>query len=572
MMQKAFIKKIHVKEYNILFFLSIAIGIVGGLGAVVFRWMIKFNKTLFFDIILPHISFYIGDYNIGVIVLPVLGGLIVGPLIYRFAREAKGHGVPEVIEAVHLKGGIMRPVVAVVKIIVSSVTIGSGGSAGREGPIAQIGAVFGSAVGRFFCKAKKNVRLMVSCGVAAGISATFNAPLGGAVFAMEIISIDVGLVSAVPILVSAVVGDVVMMAFMDSAPVFASTPYVFKSASEIPVFVVFGLVFGVLSAVWSRTFYKIERTFNGMNFPEQFKPVIGGLLIGLLGVFFLKYGIMGLGYEEINMALLGKLSIEVLIVLGAVKIIATSLTIGSGASGGIFAPSLYIGSMFGAACGLLAQHFMPGIITQPFAFALIGMGALFAGAFRAPMTALIMIPEMTSNYYLIIPMMIVSALSYYVASALTKNSMYLIKLENKGVKVARRESVLEDVMVEDVMTRDIFYVHPDTSVSDVLEMVMKKRHPGFPVVGRNKRFYGFVKVYDLRGVERNQRKDMKVKNIVKPDYPHVFPDDTVYHALNVMIRHNLGRIPVITEKKGKLHIAGIISKTDVIKAYEDLTQ
>jgi len=295
-----------------------------------------------------------------------------------------------------------------------------------------------------------------------------------------------------------------------------------------------------------------------------------GCLVGILGVFFFKYGIMGVGYEDINAAITGSLSIKILILLGIVKIFATSFTIGSGGSGGIFAPSLYIGSMFGAATGLMAQHFFPDLVFQPYAFALIGMGALFAGACRAPVTALIMIPEMTNNHYLIIPMIIVSTLSYFVSSGLTKSSMYLMKLENKGIKIREKENALEDVSVKDVMSKHLDHVGPNTKVSEILNLVLQKRHPGFPVVNSNNQFYGFIKIYDLKGIKKSEREKMEVREITNKDYPHVVPTDNVYHALNIMINHKLGRIPVLIKKNDKKYIVGIISKTDIIKAYEEL--
>ncbi|MBU0758393.1 MAG: chloride channel protein [Nanoarchaeota archaeon] len=520
---------------------------------------------------MPRISFYAGDYNLGVILLPALGGLIVGPIIYKFAREAKGHGVPEVIEAVHRKGGVIRPAVAFVKILVSSVTIGSGGSAGREGPIAQIGAVFGSMLGRIFFRTKKYVRLMVSCGVAAGVSATFNAPLGGAIFAMEVLAVGGGgLTSAIPILLSAVIGDVVTGGLTGFETAFLSPNYIFSNIGEVPIFIVVGVVFGILSQIWSKIFYKIEYFFDDLRFPEPFKPVLGGILVGTMGMFLFNYGIMGVGYEDIVAAITGRLGLQILLMLGIMKIFSTSFTVGSGGSGGIFAPSLYIGAMFGAATGLIAQYFFPAVVSQPYAFALIGMGALFAGACRAPVTALIMIPEMTGNHQLIIPMIIVSTLSYFVSSIFSKSSMYLVKLEKRGVNIKDRENVLEDIQVKEVMSKDLEYVHPDTKVSDIMELMMKKRHPGFPVVYHSKKFLGFITIYRLKGIRKKERENMLVKEIAYRDYPFVSPDDTVYHALNVMVKHNYGRIPVLVKKNRSFYIEGIISKTDVINAYEKI--
>lgn len=566
-----FIRKLYRKEHLPVFVLSIIIGIVGGLGAILFRFMISFNRSLFFDVLLPLISFKYAGYNISVFLIPVIGGLIIGPIIYKFAKETKGHGVPEVIEAVHIKGGYIRSRVAIVKILVSSITIGSGGSAGREGPIAQIGAVFGSFIGGLLFKAKKYRRLMVSCGVAAGISATFNAPLGGALFSMEIISTHRGLVNSIPILLSAVIGDVITGIFFGLAPVFNAPVYIFKSLSEIPLFFIVGILFGFLSIVWIKFFYKIEDFFEFIKFPEMLKPALGAAAVGIIGVFFFSYGIMGVGYEDINLVMLGKLSMNMIIILGVLKIIATSFTIGSGGSGGIFAPSLYIGAMFGTTTGLVMNQFFPVIVTEPYSFALIGMGALFAGACRAPLTSLVMIPEMTNNYHLLIPMMIVCSISYFITLFMTKDSMYFTKLVKRGVKIRHEENPLEDIMVRDVMSKDVKTIKPETPVSKFMNLCLKTRHPGFPVTKKGV-FLGYAKLYGARSLRSIKNKKIKVKDIMNKEYPTVTEHDNVYHALNLMTRHGLGRIIVVKEVKGKKYVKGVISKTDVIRSYEILIE
>lgn len=563
---KRFIRELYKKEHMQLFVLSIIVGIVGGLGAVLFRFMISFNRNLFFDVLLPLISFKYAGYNISVLLIPILGGLIIGPIIYRFARETKGHGVPEVIETVHKKGGYIRPRVAIVKIIVSSITIGSGGSAGREGPIAQIGAVFGSFIGRVFLKTKKHTRLMVSCGVAAGISATFNAPLGGALFSMEIISRSRTPINSIAILISAVIGNVVTGIFFGLAPVFNGPDYVFKTIRETPLFFLVGILFGLLSFVWIKFFYKIEDFFEFIKFPEMFKPALGAVAVGIIGIFFFSYGIMGVGYEDINLVMLGKLSLGMIIILGILKIIATSFTIGSGGSGGIFAPSLYIGAMFGTAAGLVMHQFFPTTVPDPYSFALIGMGALFAGACRAPLTSLVMIPEMTDNFHLLIPMIIVCSLSYFIALLTTKDSMYLTKLEKRGIKIKKQENPLEDITVKDVMSRLVKTVKPKMYASEFIDLCMKSRHPGFPVV-KNGILLGYVKLYDAKSLKTTKKK-IRVEDIMDKKCPTVTAQDNVYHALNLMTRHNLGRIIVVKEIEGKKYIKGLISHTDVIRSYE----
>lgn len=565
-----YLKRFWSKENNVVFVISIVIGIIGGLGAILFRWMIHVNQGVFFNHLLPFVSFYVGGYNLGIVLMPALGGLIVGPIIYKYAREAKGHGVPQVIEAVHIKNGLIRPIVAFVLIIVSSITIGSGGSAGQEGPIAQIGAVFGSIIGRIFFKLKKYVRLMVSCGVAAGISATFNAPLGGAIFAMEIISPKTGLVSSVPLLVSAVVGDVAFNFFMGFESRFHLPAYQFKHFGEIPIYIVMGLIFGVLAFIWAKTYDKIETAFDNLKFPEKYKPAIGGLLVGIIGLFFYNKGIMGVGYNEVNAALAGNVSLKMLLILGALKIIATSFSIGSGGSGGIFAPSLFIGAMFGTAFGLLAQMLFPTVVTQPYAFALIGMGALFAGACRAPVTTLVMIPEMTNNFYLFVPMMIVSSLSYFISLAFTKHSMYMMKLVKNGVVIKEQDNILEDISIKEIMSEKLDYIQPNTKVSDILTILLEKRRPGLPVADKNMRFLGMIKIYDIRKIKKAKRAKLKAADIANRDFPFVSPDDTVFKALDLMVEKNVGRLPVLVERNGKQFLVGIASKTDIINAYDKL--
>jgi len=313
--------------------LAILVGIVGGLGSVVFRQMIRFFQHIFFDILLPRITYMVGDYNIGVILLPTLGALIVGPIVNKIAPETKGHGVPEVIEAVTINEGVIRTRVAAVKILVSSLTIGSGGSVGREGPIAQIGSSFGSALGQWFNLDESYQKLLVVCGLSSGISGTFMAPLGGAIFGIEVIYGGVAPYDVIPVFLASVVGFFVTGEVFGLAPAFVLPTYRFENLLELTYFIPIGLLFGLLSIVWTRGLYLFEDFFDELPLPEWMKPSIGGFLTGILGMFFLSYGILGTGYEGLEMAIAGGLSLKLLLVLGIVKLVATSLTVGSGSSG-----------------------------------------------------------------------------------------------------------------------------------------------------------------------------------------------------------------------------------------------
>jgi len=429
-----------MERIGIVDILGLMAGLAGGLGAVIFRFMIDFNHRLFFDLILPNIPFNTGDTNFGIIFLPAIGGLIAGPIIFAFAYETRGHGVPEVMEAIHLRSGRIRKRVAVIKVIVSSITIGSGGSAGREGPIAQIGATMGSILGRLFHLREDDVKLLIVCGMSAGIAGTFNAPLGGALFGLEVIYREFRPLDAVPIILASVVGAAVASAFFGLKPAFQAPPLPFTNPVELFFYFILGLCFGLVAVLWVKIFYAIEDLFIILKIHPRFKPAIGGLLTGCIGVQFPLYGIMGVGYEGINLALIGTFPLILLLILGILKIFATSFTIGSGGSGGVFAPSLFIGTMLGGAFGLLFHGAFPEIIQYPFTYSLAGMGALFAGAARAPLTCMIIIPEMTNDWSLLPPLMLSCVTSFLISSFLLRaSSIYTLKLERRGVKLKERE-------------------------------------------------------------------------------------------------------------------------------------
>lgn len=437
-----------------IFILSLAAitGVGGGVGAVIFRYMIDFFQWIFFDITLPYTSILtFGGYNFGIVLLPVICGLIIGPIIFGLSPETKGHGVPEVMYSVHLAGGKIRKRVAGIKILVSAATLGSGGSAGREGPVAQIGGSIGSSIGQFLRLGEENMRLLATCGVAAGIAGTFNAPLGGAFFGMEIIMRKYKFKYMIPILVSGAVGAWTTAAIVGTRPAFQTTMsnLTFQS-TDLIFFAILGIGFGVFSFIWVRVFYYIEDVFDNMKIPNILKPALGMSAAGIIGMILAHhymvnlnmdfvpkyYGIMGVGYTGMDLALMGELSLGMLLLLGALKIIATSLTIGSGGSGGIFAPSLYIGTMFGLASGYILQSLFPTLISDPNIYAVGGMAALFAGAARAPLTVIFQVPEMTRSFELFLPLMVMCGLSYMVSSILFKgSSIYTIKLERRGEKI-----------------------------------------------------------------------------------------------------------------------------------------
>ena len=570
--QKVQIPK-HAKRWLFLDLLGSIAGVAGGLGAIVFRKMIELNHWLFFNLLLPNISFYAYGFNWAYIILPALGGLIIGPIIMKFAPETKGHGVPEVMEAVALKGGRIRKRVAFLKVLVSSVTIGSGGSAGREGPIAQIGASIGSFLGEIFKLDSHDIRLLVVCGLSAGIAGTFNAPLGGALFGMEVLYRGIGLFNAVPVIFASVIGAAIVSAYFGTGKVSfqTSTNLTFTNPTELVWYLILGLIFGLISVFWVKLFYAIEDGFAKIGIHDRYKLAIGGAVAGFIGIFYSTYGIMGVGYEGINQALAGNFAITLLLTLGILKMIATACTIGSGGSGGIFAPSLYIGAMFGGALGLIFQLIAPGMILHPATYSLAGMAALFAGAAQAPLNVIIMIPEMSNDYSLLPPIMVSSVASFIVAWLFMHgSSIYTLKLERRGVKLRMgRTFILERVKVEEVMTKKVISVKADMPLSALELLIEESDHHGFPVTEEDK-LLGIVTFDDLTKIPMDKRAETKVKDILSKSLTVTYPDESVQTALDKMYAKKVGRLPVV-DRKAPSRLVGIITRSDIVRAYQIAT-
>jgi len=559
---------VYAKKWLILDLLGGVAGVLGGLGAVVLHLMIETINHFFFEILLPRISVHIGGFNLSIILLPVLGGLIVGPLITRLAPETKGHGIPEVMEAVALKGGHIRKRVAFLKVIVSAITIGSGGSAGREGPIAQTGSAIGSTLAQIFKLEPSDAKLLVVCGLSAGIAGAFNAPLGGALFGMEVLLRGIGLFNAMPVIIASVIGAAVASTFLGQKPAFNAEGLTSWSPPELVFYAILGLIFGIISVLWIKSFYAIEGVFERLKVSSTYKPALGGLATGFLIMLLPEHGIMGVGYEGVNKALAGELFLALLLILGILKMIATSCTVGSGGSGGVFAPSLYIGAMLGAAMGLLFDLAFPSIVDQPLTYALAGMAVLFAGAAQAPINVIIMIPEMSNDFALIPPIMISSSISFFVAWLFLRgSSIYTIKLHKRGIILRMgRPFILDLIKVEEVMTKKVITISPDMPAS-ILELFFEEHHhTGYPVVEKGQ-LVGIVTIRDLQKLPHSIRNKVKIIEIASKDIIVAYPDETVHSVLDKMHEKNIGRLPVV-DRNNPRRLLGIISKRDIIRAHE----
>ncbi|MFQ6051821.1 MAG: chloride channel protein [Candidatus Hydrothermarchaeota archaeon] len=568
--------------------LAILAGLAGGIGAIVFRGMIAINQKIFFGTILPEISLFAGNHNLSLILLPALGGLIIGPIIYKVSPETKGHGVPEVMEALSLRGGRIRTRVAFVKIIVSSITIGSGGSAGREGPIAQIGSSVGSIIAQRYKLTERDVRLLVVCGAASGIAATFNAPLGGVLFGLEVLHRRIEPLDAIPILLASVIGTSVAISVLGPNPSLVVPPFPFPRVQELGLYLIFGLIFGLISFIWVKIFYLVEDFFDEIKFiPPQYRLAVGGIFVGIFGIISMSiiginYGgtnnpeimrlindnIMGVGYGGMELAIAGGLPLALLLVLGLLKICSTSFTIGSGGSGGIFAPSLYIGSMLGGAMGLTFHNLFPHLVKTPTAYCLVGMGALFAGAASAPLTCIIFIPEMAKNFNLFLPLMLACSTSYAVSHVLLKgSSIYTLKFERRGVKIREEWApTLEKIKVEDAMNTNLITVSQNRCLADLHDIMLEKHHLGYPVVDGN-RLVGIITFDDLIKIPLERRDKVLISEIMSKNLIVTYPDESLQKALDKLHKNDIGRLPVV-DRKNPDKLIGIITRSDILRALE----
>ncbi|MGO9572221.1 MAG: chloride channel protein, partial [Desulfomonilaceae bacterium] len=413
--------------------LGMLVGLLGGLGAVAFRYLIGLFQTLVYgsgsDLAavvqaLPWWKVMLG---------PAIGGAFVGPLVYFLAREAKGHGVPEVMNAVARKGGVIRKRVVIVKTLASAMCIGSGGSVGREGPIVQIGSALGSSLGQILRLSHNEMKVLVACGAAAGIAATFNAPIAGAIFALEIILADFALPTFTPIILSSVIATVVSRAFLGDYPAFHVPPYQLESPWEIGFYCILGLLAGLVAVTFIVALYKSEDLWDDWKIPDYMKASLGGIVIGIMALRYPQ--IMAVGYDSIGKALLNQEVWTVLVLLVPLKILATSITIGSGGSGGIFAPSLFMGAMLGGAFGCAVHALFPSVTANPGAYAIVGMGAVVAGTTHAPIQAFLIIFELTQDYRIIPPLMICCVIATFISRGIKRESIYTLKLLRRGIDI-----------------------------------------------------------------------------------------------------------------------------------------
>lgn len=563
--------------------LGIAVGIVSGLGGIVFNWMIKAGTQFFtHDLILylapghlPDLTFLGFPFSRWMMLwIPALGGLISGFLVFRFAPEAEGHGTDAMIDSFHRRKGIVRRRVPAVKTLASAITIASGGSAGKEGPIAQIGSGFGSILGSFLKLSERERRIMLLAGAAGGIGAIFKAPLGAALFAAEVLysSADFEFEAIIPCILSSVVGFMVFTFYDGTATIFQIPAFALATPGQLPFYAGLGLLCAFVGYLYINTFYGArDRFFRRLDMPKWLKPALGGLMLGVLA-FFLPEVLAG-GYEWVQSAIDGQLALGLMVALVFGKIVATSLTISSGGSGGVFAPSLFIGSMLGGSYGSICGRMFPEIVTQPAAFVLVGMGGFFAGVAKTPIAALIMVAEMTGGYSLILPMMIVSALAYLLLGKTTLYEKQVMTRVDSPAHVGDYSvDIMDHLLVRDAVVPDrkIETIPEEMGFKAMVDLMVDSYQQDFPVVNKKGNLVGMISMTDLRTAmaDISLQPLLVARDIAVTGVTAVTPEDSLNTALQLMADVNLRELPVV-EKTDPGRIVSMVSRKDITRAYHN---
>ena len=592
---KKWFKAIAVKDRSIniaragkwtLYF--VAIGIIAGLGSILFHYLCQLGLHYFMDFIagyrppspagehhlLTPTSTPFSRYTL--LLLPAFGGILSGWLVYTFAPEAEGHGTDAAIDAYHTKGGFIRGRVPIIKTIASAITITTGGSGGREGPIAQIGAGFGSFLATKLKLSDRQRRIMMAAGIGAGVGSIFRAPLAGAIFSAEVLYRDPELESEViiPSGISSVVAYCVYCLVFGWGSLFESPDFQFRNPLELGPYIILAFVLAGTGILYIKSFYGIVRLFKSFKIPNHIKPAIGGLCTGIVG-FFLPQT-LSFGYGFAQKALNNELTIPFLLLLAFGKIITTSFSIGSGGSGGVFGPSIVIGGAMGGAVGKLFHQIMPGIVTQPGAFVVVGMAGFFTAVSNTPISTIIFVSEMTNSYHLLLPSLLVCSLSYLAAQ---KWTIYVKQVKGKIDSPAHTGEffvdILQTIKIKDLMhlVKKVELIPQDMTFLDFKKYFSETKQHYFPVMDQNQRLIGIFSSTDIRSVLFSSDIEHLVvmKDIGTSDIIVATQSDDLNTALQKFTIKNIDSLPVVKDDDHQILI-GMLNRREVISFYNQQIQ
>lgn len=568
--------------------LSALIGVLGGLAAVVFKAMTELVREHVF----VHFSGVTGEGLeagatgwIWVLIIPTMGGALVGWLIHTWAPETEGHGTDSVIRAYHRMKGVVRKRVIALKALTAALTIGTGGSAGQEGPVAQVGAGIGSSVSSALGLSDRDRRLFLLSGASAGVGAMFCSPLGGALFAPEVLykREDIEGDALVPCIIASIFAYATFAAISGVHRVVEIPAEVFENLhfddpKELLVYLVLGVACTGAGWLYTRVFHGVDRLAGNMTrIPKALKPALGGLLLGLTALTIAPFvdggGIFFGGYGLIKSAISGELAISALIILVVAKILATSFTISSGGSGGVFAPALAIGALLGAAVGQSAHELMPGLVEHPGAFALVGMGGFFAGVAKVPIASVVMVSEMTGGYDLLAPLMLVAVVHLMLSRGWTMYQAQVTRQIDSPAHVGEFViDVLQSMKVRDVLddVRPPRLIHEDVTLRGAMKIVAESHETHFPVVDDAEELVGIFSLTDLRRIflEEEVGDFVIVRDFMSEQVMTVTLEDSLHDVQRLMTRRGVSAIPVVDTEGGR-RVLALLERNSIGRAYAE---
>lgn len=546
--------------------LAALVGLAIGLSAVLFSELIELVDHVAFDVVRD--GWLRGPTRARTIVVLVAGGLLTGPITMRLVRETRGQGVSDVMHANEVRGGRLRPIVAPAKALATALTIGSGGSAGREGPIVQIGASLGSSFAQLLRLSPEQMRLLAASGAAGGVAATFNAPIAGVFFALEVILRSFNTRNFSVVVLAAVVATVTSQFFRGDQALVPTPAYRIEHAVEVPLYALLGLVAAVVAIAFVALIYRAEDRFGDLQLPTpMLLPAIGGLLVGVVAL--LDAGVLGLSGDELGRALAGEVPLRSLLLLLLLKPVATALTIGSGGSGGVFRPALFLGAMTGGVYGKVVNRVLPIGIAGPGAYATVGMASVFAAATHAPLSAVIMLFELTRDHELMPALMIGVATATVTAQLLSRGSVYTIGLARRGVHIDEEQepaNVMQALRVEDAMSPALVSVPPDATLPDVIAALEGQSEAAALILDEEGVILGVITNADLNEAIIAGATDAPALQLATRDVHTVHPDQTLHEALSIFAQHRVRMLPV-TSREGDHRPVGMLRRDDIMQAY-----
>ncbi|AEA34026.1 chloride channel protein [Hippea maritima] len=574
-----------IEEGKLLLYASV-VGVITGFGAVVFL-----VATHFFSVyVLHNIAGYPiieprgepelfeklnKNFNpILLVIITTVGGLISGILVYTFAPEAEGHGTDGAIDAYHRKNGIIRPMVPIIKMIASAVTLGSGGSGGREGPIAQIGAGFGSFFASRLNLSARQRRILLVSGMGAGVGAIFHAPMAGAIFGSEVLYKEPEMEGEVFIytVVASIVAYSTFSLFFGWKPLFFTPVFRFTNPLELISYTILALTVGFFAVFYVKVFYGVRDLFKKIKLIPHIKPAIGGLLVGVIGVFVPDA--ISSGYGLLQKAIDGTAPIKLLLLVAVLKVIATSLTISSGGSAGVFGPSMVIGGSLGGAIGLILHNLSPSLVSQPASFVLVGMVGFFSAAANTPLSTIVMVTEMTGSYHLIVPAIWTATIGYIVAQKWTIYEKQVKNRKNSPAHVLEyKRDLLEEVIIKDIMRKEFTSVSPFTSLQEIFRIFSTISDDDILVLDTNDKLKGIITLRVLKSLLGQEQLPpiLIADDVANTTLITTTPDENLHNLMHKIGLKDINLVPVV-DKNDPTKVLGVVKRSDIIKMYNEIIQ